>query len=153
MLQHDGCIRYLNTAGFAIRRASVDIHRGLFDPVALRGEDTLLLANLIRAGKIPFFVTGGVVQHAISLSLMECLRKDVRSAWLEGRTYELIAAQGVRMRMGHKERLSTIVSMWKIARQRSIGRDAWFVLVSRQLLQRIITFCYRYLRVWTKQTD
>src|SRR6266496_6526798 len=33
LLQPNGCIRYLNTAGFAVRRARVDIQRGIFDPV------------------------------------------------------------------------------------------------------------------------
>ncbi|MGA7376603.1 MAG: glycosyltransferase family A protein, partial [Candidatus Sulfotelmatobacter sp.] len=53
VLQPDGRIRYLNTAGFAIRRKRVDVENGLFDPVALRGEDTLLLASLIEAGELP----------------------------------------------------------------------------------------------------
>src|SRR5947209_1413739 len=56
MLQPNGCIRYLNTAGFAIRRSRVDIKRGIFDPVALRAEDTLLLSNLMQAGELPLFV-------------------------------------------------------------------------------------------------
>lgn len=43
MLQPDGRIRYLNTAGFAIRRRRADIEAGVFDPSALRGEDTLFL--------------------------------------------------------------------------------------------------------------
>ena len=48
MLQPDGRIRYLNTAGFAIRRTAVNVEEGLFDPVAIRAEDTLLLANLMK---------------------------------------------------------------------------------------------------------
>ena len=83
MLQPDGRIRYLNTAGFAIRRSSVDIEEGLFDPVALRAEDTLLLANLMRSGELPLFVANATVQHAIPLSLIECLLKDIRSAVVE----------------------------------------------------------------------
>src|SRR5438132_5440921 len=56
MLQPNGCIRYLNTAGFAIRRSRVDMQRGVFDPVALRAEDTLLLADLMQLGELPLFV-------------------------------------------------------------------------------------------------
>src|ERR1700680_1740553 len=97
MLQRNGCIRYINTAGFAIRRARVDIEEALFDPVALRGEDTLLLAGLMQAGELPLFVANAFVRHVIPLSLMECLRKDVRSAYLEGRTYDIIASKGVRI--------------------------------------------------------
>jgi hypothetical protein len=32
---------------------------GLFDPSALRAEDTLLLASLMQRGELPFFVTKG----------------------------------------------------------------------------------------------
>ncbi|MFZ0771014.1 MAG: glycosyltransferase [Candidatus Sulfotelmatobacter sp.] len=146
MLQPDGCIRYLNTAGFAIRRAGVDIETGVFDPLALRAEDTLLLANLILAGKLPLFVSAAIVEHAIPLSLMGRLRKDIRSAYLEGRTYGIIASKGVKIRVTHRERLQLLRSMWKAAGQNSIGRSAWFVLIVRHALQRMISFGYQCVR-------
>jgi glycosyltransferase involved in cell wall biosynthesis len=147
MLQPDGRIRYLNTAGFAIRRALVDIETGVFDPAALRAEDTLLLADLMQRGELPWFVPDAIVEHVIPLSLMGCLRKDVRSAYLEGRTYDIIASKGVRIRVTHRERLQMLASMWKTASQPSIGRSAWFVLVIRQALQRTISFAHQCLRV------
>lgn len=49
--------------------------------------------------------------------------------------------------MTHRERLRLLSAMWKAAGQRSIGRSAWFVLVARQTLQRMIFFCFRCLRV------
>jgi hypothetical protein len=150
MLQPDGRIRYLNTAGFAIRRTRVDIEAGLFDPVALRAEDTLLLANLMERGELPFFVANATVQHSIPLSLMGCVLKDLRSAYLEGRTYDIIAAKGVKIRLSHRERLRILASMWKIAGQDSIGRSAWFVLVARQTLQRIVSFGYECLGIRPK---
>jgi glycosyltransferase involved in cell wall biosynthesis len=150
MLQPDGRIRYLNTAGFAIRRARVNIEAGLFDPVARRAEDTLLLANLMQAGELPLFVADATIQHTIPLSLIECFRKDIRSAYLEGRTYDIIASKGVRIRVSHQERLRVLLSMWKIAGQHSIGRSAWFVLVARQTLQRIVSFGYGCLRIRPK---
>ena len=150
MLQPDRRIRYLNTAGFAIRRSRVNIEEGLFDPVALRAEDTLLLANLMQRGELPLFVAGATVQHAIPLSLMGCVLKDMRSAYLEGRTYDMIASKGVRIRVSHRERLRMLLSMWKTAGQDSIGRSAWFVLVVRQTLQRIVSFCYGCLGIRPK---
>jgi glycosyltransferase involved in cell wall biosynthesis len=147
MLQPDGRIRYLNTAGFAIRRALVDVETGVFDPAALRAEDTLLLANLMQRGELPWFVPDAIVEHAIQLSLMGCLRKDIRSAYLEGRTYDIIASKGVKIRVTHRERLQMLASMWKSAGRPSIGRSAWFVLVMRQALQRTISFVHRCLRV------
>jgi glycosyltransferase involved in cell wall biosynthesis len=146
MLQPDGRIRYLNTAGFAIRRTRVNIQTGVFDPAALRAEDTLLLADLIQAGELPFFVPDALVEHYIPLSLVGCFRKDVRSAYLEGRTYNIIASKGVKIRLTNQERLQLLLSMWKTARQPSIGRSAWFVLVVRQALQRMISLAYKYLR-------
>ena len=142
MIQPNGCIRYLNTAGFAIRRSQADIQRGIFDPVASRAEDTLLLSELMQAGELPLFVHDAIVQHATRLSLMASLRKSMRSAYLEGRTYEIIAMKGVRIRVSHRERLSMLWSMWKTSRQHSIGRAAWFVLIVKQALQRIVSIAY-----------
>jgi len=145
MLQADGRIRYLNTAGFAIRRAYVDIEAGLFDPVALRAEDTLLLANLMQDGDLPFFVHDAIVEHYIPLSLMDALRKDTRSVYLEVKTYDIIASRGVRIRVTHRERARLLLSMWKVSGDRSIGRSAWFALVARQGFQRMISFGYKCL--------
>ncbi len=147
MLQTDGRIQYLNTAGFAMRRARADVDTGVFDPVALRAEDTLLLANLIQNGRLPLFVPDAIVEHAIPLSLMKCFWKDVRSVYLEGKAYNIIASRGVRIRVTHRERLRLLAAMWKTAGQPSIGRSAWFVLVARQALQRVVSFCFRGLRV------
>ena len=151
MLQPDGRIRYLNTAGFAIRRTRVDIQAGVFDPLAFRAEDTLLLADLMQAGELPLFVPDALVEHYIPLSLAGCFRKDIRSAYLEARTYNIIASKGVRIRLTNRERLQLLLSMWKTARQPSIGRSAWFVLVVRQAFQRTISFGYKCLRIGARR--
>lgn len=145
MLQPDGRIRYLNTAGFAMRRTRVDIQAGAFDPLAFRAEDTLLLADLMQAGELPLFVPDALVEHYIPLSLAACFRKDIRSAYLEGRTYNIIASKGVRIRLTNRERLQLLLSMWRTAREPSIGRSAWFVLVVRQAIQRMISLGYKCL--------
>ncbi|MGA8439316.1 MAG: glycosyltransferase family A protein [Candidatus Sulfotelmatobacter sp.] len=146
VLQPDGRIRYLNTAGFAIRRTRADIETGVFDPVALRGEDTLLLASLMLVGDLPLFVPDATVEHCVPLSLIECLRKDFRSANQERGTYDTIASKGVRVRVTHRERLRLLSSMWKTARRDSIGRSAWFVLVIRQGFKRMLSFGHQCLR-------
>lgn len=146
LLQPNGCIRYVNTAGFAIRRAHVDTEAGVFNPLARRGEDTLLLANLIQAGELPFFVADAVVQHAISLSVGKCLLKDIRSGYLEGRTFDIIAAKGVRIRLTHRERFNMLWSMWKTSRQRPIGRSGLLLLIVRQALERIASLGHLSLR-------
>jgi glycosyltransferase involved in cell wall biosynthesis len=146
--QADGYIRYLNTAGFAIRGARAGLNRNVFDPVAIRAEDTLLLATLITIGKLPLFVPNAIVQHATPLGVMPYLFKAVRSGYLEASTYDIIATMGVRIRVTHRERLNMLKSMWKASGQPSIGRRAWFLLVARQLLQRITSFAYR--RLWVR---
>jgi glycosyltransferase involved in cell wall biosynthesis len=138
MLQPDGCIRYLNTAGFAIRRARVSDDGNLFDPQARRAEDTLLLANLMRDGELPLFVADATVQHVIPLSVLQWFLKTVWSARLEARTHDIIGLKTARFRVTHRERLSMLRSMWKTSKQRSIGRAAWFVLAARQSLRLII---------------
>jgi glycosyltransferase involved in cell wall biosynthesis len=139
MLQSDGRVRYLNTAGFAIRRATANMQTPMFDPFALRAEDTLLLVDLMQAGKLPLFVPDAVVEHAIPLSAMECLRKDIRSAFTEKRTYDIIAAKDVRIRLTHRERLHLLQFLWKAAGQPAIGRSAFFLLLARQTIKRAIS--------------
>jgi len=138
-LQPDGRIRYLNTSGFAIRRTRADLTEELFQPIALRGEDTLLLTTLMHDGELPFFASDAVVRHSISLTLGQCLRKDIRSAYQERKTFEIIASQDLdKIQLSNKERLQMLFSMWRASGQRSIGRPAWFVLVTREALERIV---------------
>lgn len=145
-LQPDGCIRYLNTAGFAVRRNFFGVDDGLFDPLALRAEDTLLLADLIRIGELPFFVRDAIVQHKIKLSWYQCLIKDIRSGWHEGRTNDMIAAKSVSVRMSDSTRIKMMRSMWKSAQEESVGTMAWFVVVGRRTLHRIVRWLYKVLR-------
>lgn len=146
LLEADGRIRYLNTAGFAIRRSAVDMARGVFDTVALRAEDTFLMASLMQRGELPLYVANATVQHSIPLTLIQSLRKDLRSIYLEAKTYDLIASKGVKFRLGHRERLAMLRSMWKASAERSIGRGAWFVVTFRQGLRLVASYAYRCFR-------
>jgi glycosyltransferase involved in cell wall biosynthesis len=142
LLQPDGCIRYLNTAGFAVRRSCVAAEKGLFDERALRAEDTLLLANLKRSNTLPIFVRSAIVRHATNLSVAACLRKSVRSALLEARTHSIIATLGVEVLMNHRERFGMLRSIWSISKTESIGRGACILLVARQMLRLLtLTAC------------
>jgi GT2 family glycosyltransferase len=152
LLEPDGRIRYLNTAGFAVRRAAIPVETVLFDELAIRAEDTLLLANLIERSELPFFVPDGIVQHEVSLSLTKCLSKDIRSAYLEGPTYALIASRGINVRMSHRERLKMLVSMWQTSRLSSIGRLAWLCLILRQSSSRTTSLVYRLLHYYGPAT-
>lgn len=143
LLQPNGRIRYLNTAGFAIRRSKVSEDGNLFNPIAIRAEDTLLLATLVRLGELPIFVPDAIVQHHITLSLAACLRKDVRSAYLERRAFDIIEARGVAIQMTNQDRWAIMSSMWKAADEDSIGKLPWFVVTGRQALRLLVSTAYR----------
>ena len=147
LLQPPGRIRYLNTAGFAMRRERIDIEKGLFNPVALRAEDTFLLVTLMENHELPLFVPAAMVEHSIPLGLMGRLRKDIHTARLERSTYRLIASKGIRIRVSQRERMAMLRSMWIASEDPSIGRMAWFVQVVRQALQRIFSFAYGWVPV------
>jgi len=145
LIQPDGRIRYLNTSGFAIHRSAIKPNAHLFDPAVLRSEDTLLLVDLMRSGELPVFVSQAVVRHSVQMSLGECIRKDVRVAWVEARTFQRIASRGVRIRMENVQRIALLRILWRASGKPSIGRAAWFLLVARQALQRSISVLYRCL--------
>ena len=142
-LQLDGRTRLLNTSGFAIKRSHKSIQMGPFDPTAIRGEDTLLLARLMQDGELPLFVANAKVRHSVSLSLFQSLLKDIRSGWLVGCAYKTIDNMGIRIRMRNQDRLKMLYSTWQIARQPSIGHTPWAVLITRQLVERTVTTFYQ----------
>lgn len=146
-IQPDGRIRYLNTAAFAARRKALGVDRDLFNPLSLRGEDTLLLVDLIQQGELPLFVPQAIVQHSVPSSFLVCLRKDIRSAYLQSATYAAIARTGVRVRMGNRARIRMLQSTWRTAAKESIGRTAWFILLARQLLERAVSLVCQLLRI------
>ena len=131
LLQPNGRIRYLNTAGFAIRRSKVSEDGNLFNPIAVRAEDTLLLSTLVRLGELPIFVSNAVVQHRITMSLAACLRKDVRSAYLERRAFDIIEARGVAIQMTNQDRWAIMSSMWQATDEAALGKLPWFVVTGR----------------------
>jgi glycosyltransferase involved in cell wall biosynthesis len=152
-LQSDGRIRYVNTAGFAVRRSSLDAQTHLFNPNAPRGEDTILLANLIRRGELPLFLPKATVQHAVPRSVLKCFRKDVSSAYLQTPAYRLIAASGVTVRMSNRERVRMLITMWRLSKSYSGGKTAWLVLLARQFLERTTSLLCRWFRVPPKIRD
>jgi glycosyltransferase involved in cell wall biosynthesis len=145
MLQPDGRIRYLNTSGFALRRARVRSEEQIFEPGVHRGEDTLFLAQLMERGELPLLASQAVVQHVIHLSLPECLIKDVRSGFLAGRAHREIALKGLKIRVSQGERVRIASSMWRISGQDSIGRAACLVLLVRQGLERMTSVVSKHL--------
>lgn len=76
--------------------------------------------------------------------------KDMRAAWREGRTYDMIAAKRVTVRMGDWARMKMMASMWKTASQPSLGRMAWLVVIVRRTVHWNVRFLYNALRRFRK---
>lgn len=149
-LQDDGHIRYANTAGFAVRRETPDAGISSFNPKTPRGEDTLLLTNLIREGKLPLFTADAAVQHLVPRSVLKCFRKDISSGYLQGAAYAVIDATGIRIRMSNRGRLRMLIALWYAAKSYSGGKPAWMVLLIRQLLERTTSFLCHWLGIFPK---
>lgn len=62
LLNHDGRINYVNTTAFAVRKSLVK-KKEFFNPKAQRGEDTLILAQLMKMQKPPRHVANAVASH------------------------------------------------------------------------------------------
>lgn len=137
-------IRYLNAAGLALRRTMAG-SSDIFDPSLFRGEDTLLLARLMKHGEVPRFVPDAVVEHSVQISFIRCLLKDLRSGRLESLADRKIAAEGIRIRFNHQERLRLLRLMWR--QSKSYGRASWFVLVLRQVIERASSIAFGHLHL------
>lgn len=135
LLDERGCMRYLNTAGFAIRRSALAVNQDLFDPAATRAEDTLLLATLLRKRQSPFFVAHAIVQHVLPLSVLSLLKKDTLCAYLERYAFSKIASMGIRVRMTHRARWQVLRASWASPSPIS----AFSLLMTRQLFRRAVT--------------
>lgn len=145
LVPNSGSVRYLNTAGVAIRSRLFNKSRGLFDPRAIRAQDTLLLAELIQRGNLPRFVPEAVVLHAVKLKLSEYLGKSIRTGYLEGSAYGIIASKGVSVRSNFKERGKILMAVWTNARSRSLGMGAFVVVMVRQTFRLMSSMAYRLL--------
>ena len=71
----DGYVKYANTSAFAIRRSLVDPQRDFFDLSAVRGEDTRLLADILRRGMVPRLASGARATHQVRMPLFRYIAK------------------------------------------------------------------------------
>jgi glycosyltransferase involved in cell wall biosynthesis len=136
-------IRFIGAGGIAVRSEVVHKSRGLFDARAIRAQDTLLLSELIHAGHMPRFVPDAVVLHAVNLTLREYLLKALKTGYLEGKTYGMIASRGMTIRITTFQRVSMLASLWINSRQSSAGLFAFFIVGLRQILKLVGSAAYR----------
>jgi glycosyltransferase involved in cell wall biosynthesis len=113
-LRADGHISWIDTAAFAIRRASC-LPRELFDVRSSRGSDTVLLAQQMRENRLPVFVSDACVQHCVDLSVVEYLAKALHSSISESAARDIIKSIGMPIYSPVNARLSSIPKLFAYA--------------------------------------
>jgi glycosyltransferase involved in cell wall biosynthesis len=138
-----GHIRYLNTAGAAIRRRSTPPGGQVFDARALRAQDTLLLSYIISSGELPRFVNSATISHNVRLTVPRYLWKGLWTGYVEGRTYGIIRTIGVSVRSTAPERFGMLLSMWNNCLSHAWGVFPLVIVLARQSLSFLGCLSYR----------
>jgi glycosyltransferase involved in cell wall biosynthesis len=144
LLLPDGHIRYLNTAGAAVRRSRIAKNTQVFEPCAFRAQDTLLLADFIFAGEFPRFVPRAVVLHDVRLPIAKYIWKGFWTGYVEGKTYGLINALGVSVRASWSGRFRMLLSMRRECASRSFGVSPLLIVAIRQGLAYLGSLLYAW---------
>jgi glycosyltransferase involved in cell wall biosynthesis len=145
-LDEAGRLMYLNTSGFAIRRSAAVAVGQLFDPLARRGEDTLLLSTLMSRGPMPHFVKTAAIQHAVRLPLWRYMWVGLGIGYKEGYAYAKIATKAEKLDSGTSQRWEQFRRLFRLSRERSLGVGAFLTVVVRQVLRLVGLVMYRLVR-------
>ena len=130
-----GRLMYLNTSGFAIRRDGALAFGQLFDPLARRGEDTLLLSQLMKRGQMPHYLPDAAIQHAVRLPLGRYMWVGLGIGYKEGYAYAKVATNSERLDSGTSQRWEQLKRLHRIAKEKSLGKAAFLVVFVRQMLR------------------
>ena len=134
-LDAEGRLMYLNTSGFAIRRDAALAFGQLFDPLARRGEDTLLLSQLMKRGQMPHYLPDAAIQHAVRLPLGRYMWVGFAIGYKEGYAYAKVATNSERLDSGTSQRWEQLKRLHRIAKEKSLGTAAFLVVFVRQMLR------------------
>jgi glycosyltransferase involved in cell wall biosynthesis len=145
-LDASGRLMYLNTSGFAIRREAAFTLGKLFDPMARRGEDTLLLSQLMKRGQMPHYLPRAAIQHAVRLPLGRYMWVGLSVGYKEGYAYAKVAENAERLDSGASQRWEQLKRLHRIAKERSLGTSAFVVVFVRQVLRLFGLKFYRFFR-------
>lgn len=133
--QPDGHIKWLNTAGFAIRRRFGEHIAPLFDERAKRSQDTLLLAKLMKSGRMPRFVSDGVVIHSPGLSCLQYIGKAYKEHIGSRKAYELIRQMDIKMKVSRQERKMIVRKLYQRSSTLPNGWKAFGLLLARNMIK------------------
>jgi glycosyltransferase involved in cell wall biosynthesis len=134
-LDDAGRLMYLNTSGFAIRRDAAIAFGQLFDPLARRGEDTLLLSQLMKRGHMPHYLPNAAIQHAVRLPLARYMWVGLSIGYKEGYAYAKIATNAEKLDSGSSQRWEQLKRLRRIAKEKSLGAAAFWTVFVRQVLR------------------
>jgi glycosyltransferase involved in cell wall biosynthesis len=138
-----GRLMYLNTSGFAIRRDAALAFGQLFDPLARRGEDTLLLSQLMKRGQMPHYLPEAAIQHAVRLPLGRYMWVGLSIGYKEGYAYAKIAKNAEKLDSGTPQRWEQLKRLRRIAKEQSLGTAAFLTVFARQVLRLVGLKFYR----------
>jgi glycosyltransferase involved in cell wall biosynthesis len=130
-----GRLMYLNTSGFAIRRDAALEFGQLFDPLARRGEDTLLLSQLMKRGQMPHYLPDAAIQHAVGLPLGRYMWVGLSIGYKEGYAYAKVATNAEKLDSGTPQRWEQLKRLRRIAKEKALGNAAFLTVFVRQVLR------------------
>jgi len=151
-LRRNGQILYLNTSGFALCRSKAVADGLIFDPRAVRAEDTLLLWKLVQYGELPHFTGSAGVLHNVRLSVPKYLWKGLRTGYQEGAAFGIVGTRDVGVRLNWSERVQLLSSMWRQAEARKWSVMPVLIVLIRQLLSFMGSFSYRCIK-WHRHPE
>ena len=136
----DGHIIWLNPAGFAVRKNSINIIGvDIFDPMALRAGDTLLLAHLLANNISPRFVPDAIVYHNPSLSIRKYIVKSFFSSFNEFYAYRQSVMKNINQKIGISNKIDIFLNVIRLSFnptvQFSVSVSVIFIILSRKLAQ------------------
>ncbi len=139
-----GYIGYINTSAVVVRRKYLHKFSNFFDVRMLRGEDTMLLAQLVKEGHLPRYAPEGVVQHCPVGSTLQYLFKHFSIGFNTGlsRRY-LTEISGIRMSATGRIKLMGL--MWRNAAKYKGGVKSWIMIWIAYLFETCGRIAYRLL--------
>lgn len=135
-------IRYANTSGFVLRRKYFEGKTEVFELGVRRGEDTLLLAALLKLGKPPRFLPGAEVWHCPDLSTWAYIWKHLSIGFYTTQARrELLSISGGIMTSGQRRSvLAAIIQKSKGIKNRSIVILVFGICYGLERVGRLVGF-------------
>jgi exopolysaccharide biosynthesis WecB/TagA/CpsF family protein len=114
LLLGSGHILYVNTSGFAVRSSYVAETESFFDVSAVRGSDTIKLAQLIRQGKEPRFLSKCKVFHCPEISFLKYALKCFGVGYHDSYSHKQLRASGDVL-LGWTQKFQALRRTWSMS--------------------------------------